>query len=115
MGWKKLISAKEKDPCSSENFTQNISAENHVIQFNLRTDSGLSEYDPYTVSNKNNPLLIASKKDIFGYEIITDINNNIINTGNGQRLGSTSPSPDHRMNKLPVVGNHRRPDWSEGY
>ncbi|MCO6504990.1 MAG: hypothetical protein J6568_06205 [Snodgrassella sp.] len=48
--------------------------------------------------------MIASKKDIFGYEIITDINNNIINTGNGQRLGSTPPSPDHRMNKLPVVG-----------
>ncbi|WP_275416252.1 PilC/PilY family type IV pilus protein [Snodgrassella communis] len=101
---KGVISAKEQDPCSSEIFTQDVSAETRMMQFNLRTGSGLSEHDSHIVFDKNNPLSITSKKGIFGYEIMTDINSNIGGTGNWQSLGSTPPSPDRCMDKLPVVG-----------
>lgn len=101
---KGVISAKKQDPCSSEIFTQDVSAKTRMMQFSLRTGSGLSENDPHIVFDKDSPLSIVSKEGLVGFDILSEAINNIGGTGNWLPLGSTPPSPDHCMDKLPVVG-----------
>ncbi len=91
------------DPCTSLIHTQDVSAKTRLIQFNLRTGSGLSDKSPHIVFDKNNPLGIVTKEGLTGFEILSEITQNIGATGNWRPLGETPPSPDSCMEKLPVV------------
>ena len=101
---KGLISAKDRDPCSSEIQTQDVTATTRMVQFNLRTGSGLTEKSPHIVFDKNNALGIVSKDGLVGFEILSEIIQNIGGTGNWRPLGDVPPSPDSCMEKVPVVG-----------
>ncbi len=100
---KELISAKDRDPCSSEIETQNVTATTRMVQFNLRTGSGLTEKSPHIVFDKNNPLGIVSKDGLVGFEILSEIIQNIGGTGNWRPLGDVPPSSDRCLEKLPVA------------